>query len=192
MSEVVDSIKAELLKRCENYKEKYGYDFWNDHIKYVVKNSIELAKKYGADVEIVELGALLHDIAMPSELGPREEHNVYGVQIADELLTQLNYPEDRKERVKECVLRHRGSKALPRNTIEEECVADADVLAHFDCIPSVFHLAFGKNELDLSIEEGTEFVKKKLERDFNKLSDRTKIELKDRYENIMKVLFVDK
>ena len=192
MSEVVDSIKAELLKRCENYKEKYGYDFWNDHIKYVVKNSIELAKKYGADVEIVELGALLHDIAMPSELGPREEHNVYGVQIADELLTQLNYPEDRKERVKECVLRHRGSKALPRNTIEEECVADADVMAHFDCIPSLFHLAFGKNEMDKSIEEGTEFVKKKLERDFNKLSDRTKIELKDRYENIMKVLFVDK
>jgi len=192
MSEVVDSIKAELLIRCENYKEKHGYDFWNDHIKYVVKNSIELAKKYGADVEIVELGALLHDIAMPSELGPREEHNVYGVQIADELLSQLNYPEDRKERVKECVLRHRGSKDLPRNTIEEECVADADVIAHFDCIPSVFHLAFGKNELDLSIEEGTEFVKKKLERDFNKLSDRTKIELKDRYENIMSVLFVDK
>ena len=192
MSEVVESIKAELLKRCENYKEKHGYDFWNDHIKYVVKNSIELAKKYGADIEIVELGALLHDIAMPSELGPREEHNVYGVQIADELLSQLNYPEDRKERVKECVLRHRGSKDLPRNTIEEECVADADVLAHFDCIPSVFHLAFGKNELDLSIEEGTEFVKKKLERDYNKLSDRTKVELKDRYENIMKILFVDK
>lgn len=192
MSEVVESIKAELLKRCENYKEKYGYDFWNDHIKYVVKNSIELAKKYGADVEIVELGALLHDIAMPSEFGPREEHNVYGVQIADELLTQLNYPEDRKERVKECVLRHRGSKSLPRNTIEEECVADADVIAHFDCLPSVFRLAFGKDEFDLSIEEGTEFVKKKLERDYNKLSDRTKVELKERYENIMKVLFVDK
>ena len=129
---------------------------------------------------------------MPSEFGPREEHNVYGVQIAEELLTQLNYPEDRKERVKECVLRHRGSKSLPRNTIEEECVADADVMAHFDCIPSMFHLAFGKNDLDLSLEEGAEFVKKKLERDYNKLSDRTKLELKDRYENIMKVLFINK
>ncbi len=129
---------------------------------------------------------------MPSEFGPREEHNVYGVQIADELLTKLNYPEDKKKRVKECVLRHRGSKSLPRNTIEEECVADADVMAHFDCIPSMFHLAFGKNDLDLSLEEGTEFVKKKLERDYNKLSDRTKLELKDRYENIMKVLFINK
>ena len=192
MSEVTEKIKQELLKRCNIYKEKYGYDFWNDHIKYVVKNSVELAKKYGADVEIVELGALLHDIAMPSEIGSREEHNIYGKQIADELLSKLNYPVDRKERVKECVLRHRGSKDLPRNTIEEQCVADADVIAHFDCIPSIFHLAFGKNDMDMSIKDGTEFVKKKLERDFSKLSARTREELKDRYNNIMKVLFVEK
>lgn len=110
MSEITNNIKEELLKRCNTYNEKYNYDFWNEHIKYVVKNAIELAKKYGADAEIVELGALLHDIAMPSEIGASEEHNVYGAQIADELLTKLNYPEDRKERVKECVLRHRGSK----------------------------------------------------------------------------------
>ena len=192
MSEVTEKIKEELLKRCNIYKEKYGYDFWNDHIKYVVKNSVELAKKYGADVEIVELGALLHDIAMPSEIGSREEHNIYGTQIADELLSKLNYPVDRKERVKECVLRHRGSKDLPRNTIEEQCVADADVIAHFDCIPSIFHLAFGKNDMDMSIKDGTEFVKKKLERDFSKLSDRTRGELKARYDTIMKVLFVEK
>lgn len=192
MSEVTEKIKEELLKRCNIYKEKYGYDFWNDHIKYVVKNSVELAKKYGADVEIVELGALLHDIAMPSEIGSREEHNIYGTQIADELLSKLNYPVDRKERVKECVLRHRGSKDLPRNTIEEQCVADADVIAHFDCIPSIFHLAFGKNDMDMSIKDGTEFVKKKLERDFSKLSDRTRGELKNRYDTIMKVLFVEK
>jgi len=192
MSEVTEKIKEELLKRCNIYKEKYGYDFWNDHIKYVVKNSVELAKKYGADVEIVELGALLHDIAMPSEIGSREEHNIYGTQIADELLSKLNYPVDRKERVKECVLRHRGNKDLPRNTIEEQCVADADVIAHFDCIPSIFHLAFGKNDMDMSIKDGTEFVKKKLERDFSKLSDRTRGELKTRYDTIMKVLFVEK
>lgn len=168
ITEITENIKEELIKRCNTYNQKYNYDFWNDHIKYVVKNSIELAKKYEADVEIVELGALLHDIAMPSEVGPREEHNIYGVKIADELLTKLDYPQDRKEMVKECVLRHRGSKDLPRNTIEEQCVADADVMAHFDCIPSLFHLAFCKNEMGLSIEDGTEFVKKKLERDYNK------------------------
>jgi len=192
MSDITEKIKEELVKRCNIYNEKYGYDFWNEHIKYVVENSVKLAKKYGADIEIVELGALLHDIAMPSEIGPKEEHNVYGVQIADELLTKLNYPEDRKNRVKECVLRHRGDKDLPRNTIEEQCVADADVIAHFDCIPSLFNLAFGKTFLNKSLQDGTEFVKKKLERDYSKLSDRTREILKERYENIMKVLFKDK
>lgn len=190
MSKITENIKQELITRCNIYKEKYNYDFWNDHIKYVVKNAIELAKEYGADIEIVELGALLHDIAMPSEFGSREEHHIYGVKIADELLTKLDYPEDRKERVKECVLRHRGSKDLPRNTIEEQCVADGDVMAHFDCIPSLFQLAFGKNEMGLSIEEGTEFVKRKLERDYNKLSPRTKEILKDKYEKIKSILFV--
>lgn len=99
MNDVVESIKKELMKRCDLYNQKYDYDFWNDHIKFVVKNAVELAEKYDADVEIVELGALLHDIAMPSEYGPREEHNVYGVEIAEELLTKLNYPQDRKERL---------------------------------------------------------------------------------------------
>ena len=192
MSEITEKIREELIKRCNTYNEKDGYDFWNEHIKYVVKNAVKKKKKYGADIEIVELGALLHDIAMPSEIGPSEEHNVYGAKIADELLTKFNYPDDRKERVKECVLRHRGSKDLPRNTIEEKCVADADVIAHFDCIPALFHLAFGKNDKDLSITEGTEFLKKKLERDYNKLSSHTREILKDRYENIVKVLFVEK
>ena len=43
MDSVVESIKTELIKRCNNYKEKYGFDYWNDHIKYVVKNAVQFA-----------------------------------------------------------------------------------------------------------------------------------------------------
>ena len=188
MSDITEKIKEELLRRCEVSKEKTGYDFWNEHIKYVVENAIELAKKYNADIEIVELGALLHDIAMPSEYGPREEHNIYGAKIAEELLLKLDYPKDRIERVKNCVLNHRGMDDRPRNTIEEECVADADVIAHFDTIPALFSLAY--REKNLSVQEGKEFVRKKLERDYRKLSNRTREVLNDRYKNIMQVLFV--
>ena len=46
--------------------------------------------------------------------------------------------------------------------------------------------------MNLSISDGERYVKKKLERDYNKLSPRTKEILKDRYENILKVLFVNK
>lgn len=188
MSEITEKIKEELLKRCEKSKEKDGYDFWNEHIKYVVENAVNLAKQYGADVEIVELGALLHDIAMPSEYGEREQHHIYGAEIAEQLLTELNYPKDRMECVKNCVLNHRGSKDRPRNTIEEQCVADADVIAHFDCIPMLFSLVY--KDMNLPILDGKEYVRKKLERDYNKLSSQTRELLKDRYENIVKILFV--
>ena len=158
MSEITEKIKQELLIRCENSKEKDGYDFWNEHIKYVVENGIELAKKYGAE-------------------------------IAEQLLTELNYPKERIEQVKNCVLNHRGSKDRLRNTIEEQCVADADVIAHFDCIPSLFSLVY--KEMNLSISDGKEYVRRKLERDYNKLSPKTRELLKDRYKNIVDVLFVN-
>ena len=158
MSEITEKIKQELLIRCEKSKEKDGYDFWNEHIKYVVENGIELAKKYGAE-------------------------------IAEQLLTELNYPKERIEQVKNCVLNHRGSKDRLRNTIEEQCVADADVIAHFDCIPSLFSLVY--KEMNLSISDGKEYVRRKLERDYNKLSPKTRELLKDRYKNIVDVLFVN-
>ena len=187
MSEITEKIREELIKRCNTFNEKYGYDFWNEHIKYVVKNAIELAEKYGADIEVVELGALLHDSAAVYEYGPIEEHNVYGEKLADKMLSDLNYDETKKELVKKCVLNHRSSTKLNRNTIEEKCVADADVIAHFDRIPDLFSLAY--HDRGMTILEGANYVKGKLERDFNKLSDESKVLLKDRYENIMKVLF---
>lgn len=188
MSEITQKVKEEVLKRCKAYQEKTGYDFWEEHIQYVVKNAVELAKKYDANIEIVELGALLHDIAMPSEYGTRKEHHIYGEKITEKLLSELNYPKNKIELVKKCVLNHRGSTDLKRETLEEECVSDADVIAHFDCIPSLFSLAFKTN--NLSIKDATEFVKQKLERDYNKLSIKSKELLKDRYRMIQQVLFV--
>ena len=76
---------------------------------------------------------------------------------------------------------------MPRVTIEEECVADADVMAHFDRVPSLFSLAY--KELGLGIEEGSIYVRKKLERDYGKLSARTREDLKQDYNEIIRVLF---
>lgn len=44
-------------------------------------------------------------------------------------------------------------------------------------------------EKQMSIPEGTKYVKGKLERDYDRLSAKSKDLLKDRYENIMKILF---
>ena len=114
MSETITRIREFLLEKCDQHKKnpKYGYyDYWNDHIKRVVYHAVDLANQYGADVEIAELGALLHDISMPSEYGDRSEHHVHSAKMAEALLTELKYPQEKIDIVRKCVFNHPGSFA---------------------------------------------------------------------------------
>jgi len=176
MKNIVEIIEREVIGRCKNYQEKTGEDEWS-HIELVAYYALELAERYGADKEITALGALLHDISGPSEYGAREEHHIRGAEIAGQLLSGLDYPQDKIERVKNCVLNHRGSVPKDKNTLEEECVADADALAHFDRYPGLF------------LPEG---IEGKFERDYNKLSEKTRGLIKDRYDIMMSILFSGK
>ena len=187
MENIIEKIKEEVLKLNEEYikNSEDGYNFWDEHIKYVYEESKKLATKYNADIEIVELGALLHDIALLSKVGTREEHHINGAKIARKLLSKYNYPEDKCERVVSCVYNHRSSKNATNK--EEICVADADILAHFDNIPMLFNSAFKRNNISLS--NIREYMQEMFEKDYNDLSDLTKKEFKEKYEMIKKLLF---
>lgn len=180
---IIDSIRNELSILNQKFiDEVENYDFWNKHIKYVVKNAIELAEKYGADKEIVELGALLHDVALVSHVGTKADHHINGAKIAESILKKYAYPEDRMKRVVGCVLHHRSSHNA--TNIDELCVADADILAHFDNIPLCFEMAYTKKKFSMVSE-----IKLWLEKDFNDLSEKTKEYFRPRFETIMDVLF---
>jgi len=181
-----------VMEICQTYESKTectGIDWWS-HIDRVTKYAVGLSKLYNADNEIVALGALLHDISCPSEYGERGDHHIRGAEMAESLLAELDYPQNRIERVKNCVLNHRGSVAKLKNTVEEECVADADALAHFDSIPAMFHFVYAT--ANLSLEDGKERTKQKFEKDYNKLSERTKELIKGRYDTMMDILFSDR
>jgi len=182
---IIEQIEKEVEKRCKNPENKNGYGAWTHHIKSVVDNAILLANRYNADVEVVTLAALLHDVAAVTKGEYAEEHHIYGADIAEELLTKLNYPEDKIELIKKCILNHRARRLTKKNTIEEICVADADAMAHFDNIPSLFNLVYA--EMNLSIDEGAKFVKEKLQRSYNKLSKESKEFYKSKYENAMSI-----
>lgn len=176
VTEYVMTVGKEYAERASDH-----YDFWDNHIRFVVKEALILADEYGADKEIVELGALLHDIALMTNTGTRAEHHINGRKISDELLSQLGYPADNKERVLNCILHHRSSKNT--ESIEELCVADADIIAHFDNIPMCFNSAYRSGIS--SVPDLIDYFAG----DYNDLSDRAKNLFDARYRNIMNVLF---
>ena len=88
------------------------------------------------------------------------------------------------ELVNKCIYNHIDN---PKESVEEEITADADVLAHFDNLSMLYYISLGKRRMNL--EEAKKFVKNKLEFDYNKLSQYGKDNYKDRYEKIMKIIF---
>ena len=178
---IEDKIYEEVKNRCSQDTNVFGIESWYHHIELVYKIAKKYAKEYKADEEIVSLAALLHDIASVTNEDYVEEHHVIGSSIAEELLTELNYPSDKIKQIKNCILHHRGSKVFEKNTPEEVCIADADAMAHFYSIPSLFRLAFDVK--GLSVDDGTTFVINKLQRSYNKLSDKGKELIKPYYDS---------
>lgn len=183
---IIKQIKNELMILNQKYinESEDGYDFWNMHIKYVVKEAIELAKNYNANLEIVELGALLHDIALIAKVGSKADHHTNGTIIAKDMLIKYNYPQDKLQKVLGCITNHRSSKNA--TNIEELCVADADIIAHFNIIPNAFINGVKKHN----------FIKPEqfmtwLASDYDDLSEQTKPLFKNKFNTIMKILFCD-
>ena len=183
--DIIDFLEQEIKQRCESPSNFFGKDSYY-HIKAVVKNATLLAKEYGADAEVVIIAAWLHDIASITSYDLYKEHHIHGARIAKEILDTRGYPAKKIILVQKCILNHRGSELKDKNSIEEICVADRDVVSHFDNLPSLLYLAYVIRKY--SMEEGIQFVSNKLTRSYNKLSDKSKMIYKGKYDEVMGVL----
>ena len=110
MKRIEKTIYEEVKKRCELPTNTYGIGAWDHHIKVVYELAKRYASDYGANLEIVSLAALLHDIASVTNVEFTEEHHIIGATIAEDLLKKEEYPIDKIELIKKCILNHRGSK----------------------------------------------------------------------------------
>lgn len=180
MNDVINNIYEEVKRRTLSESNIYGTESWEHHLELVYKIAIKNYKKYNADYEIVALASLLHDIASVTNAEYIEKHHILGAKIAEELLSKEGVEPEKIERIKKCILNHRGSVVMEKTTPEEICISDSDAIAHFYSIPSLFRLAYVVKKLN--VNEGIDFVSKKLERSYNKLSDIGKKIVKKQYE----------
>lgn len=168
MEKVIETIYNEVKIRCSNPSNIYGMGAWDHHIKLVYEIAIVNCNEYKADYNVVALAALLHDIASVTDKDFVDDHHIIGADMAGELLREQNVDIDIIEKVKLCILNHRGSKLTNKNSPEEICIADADAMAHFYSVPSLLKMVYVNKRME--IDEGADFVLHKLERSYNKLS----------------------
>lgn len=131
MEQVVNAVADLVESACKRETNHFGYGIWKHHVVHVVRFSRELAARAGADPEVVEIAALLHDYAEIKDYSLAEEHHLHGAAEAEKVLRALGYPEAKIEQVKTCIYCHRGSVPVEKPSKEAICVADADAMAHF-------------------------------------------------------------
>jgi uncharacterized protein len=185
---MMEQIARIVEQACAEDSNVFGYGIWTHHITEVVKNGNRLAELFGADPEIVEIAALLHDYASVKDPALYDDHHVHGPIEAERILNQLNYPLDRIEAVKECIAGHRGSRPTHSRSPEAECLANADALTHLQQVPSLLSLVFSQR--GMGIDEGTKWVKEKLCRSWQKLSPAVQEMARDDYEAALKTLSI--
>ncbi len=184
-NDILSNLQKEIYDRCQRETNKFGMGCYY-HIAAVVKNAEILAEKYGADKEVVLIAAWLHDIASITDYSLYDLHHIHGAEMAYSILTEYSYDSKKIRMVQECIKNHRGSVNLDKNSLEELCVADADAISHFDSVPGLLYLAYVQK--GMGVEAGKEFVKNKLTRSFQKLSEESKQLYQNKYEKVMEVL----
>ncbi len=182
----IQQVQDVVQFACFEASNSFGKGIWSHHIVHVVRHGKELAEQRQADVDVVELAALLHDYAGIKNPEWVKEHHIHGANEAERILSELNYPQEKIELIKECILCHRGSVPSGKSSMEAECLADADAMAHFDSIPSLFYYLFTSTGKD--IDEATQWLSAKLTRSWNKLSPAAKDISRAKYEACQLVL----
>lgn len=117
------SLMAKLEKIVrERMRSLEGTAHSFNHVKRVTQIAAFIAEREGADIDLVQVGALVHDVGW--SVG--QPHNETGATLANQILKELGYPNDESAKVVRIVLLHPLDFRDRLKTLEEKVVWDAD------------------------------------------------------------------
>lgn len=132
------ATEREAKRRHGNIDPSFNYRW--EHVTTVVTLATKLAKLTGADSEVVEAAAWLHDIRKET----KGEHPVEGAKFAQLLLAKTNFPPEKIERVAKTIKNHMGLwRKDPLTDLESMVLWDADKLAKIG-LTAAFHWTGGE------------------------------------------------
>lgn len=118
--DIMAFVEQNILPRYNEFGKSHGLT----HVQRVIKNSIELARMLGADINMAYVIAAYHDLGMS---GPRAIHHITGGKIlaADARLRKW-FTDDQIKVMKEAVEDHRASASHAPRSVYGKIVAEAD------------------------------------------------------------------
>ena len=129
-------MKDKIIEYMETMLWNSGSSHDIDHTLRVRDLCMKIWKAEWADLEVLEIAALLHDIWRPKEFETKWEicHAEYWASLARDFLQNLWLEQGKVDSIVYCISTHRFRKWNPPETLEAKILFDADKL---DCIWAV-------------------------------------------------------
>ncbi|WP_456365398.1 HD domain-containing protein [Thermococcus sp.] len=162
---ISDPESIELIERTKEYArhffEREGTHGFS-HVERVFNLCLHIGKEEEADLEVLALASLLHDVARPLESAGRvEDHAVEGARIARHFLRSIGYPEEKVKEVAHAIEAHRFSRGPEPETLEAKILSDADKLDAIGAI-GVARVFMYSGEHGRSIEDSLAHFEEKI------------------------------
>jgi uncharacterized protein len=127
------ATEKEALLRHGTVDPSFNYRW--EHVTAVVTLALRLAQLTGADLEVVEAAAWLHDVRKET----KEEHPKEGAKFARKFLPKTDFPPEKIECVAQAIEDHIGLwRDEPLSNLESMVLWDADKLAKIG-LTAAFH-----------------------------------------------------
>lgn len=122
----IEAIKTEAEKFFEDSRGSHDWE----HVERVLKLSLHIGRIEGADMEVLEAAALLHDIGRTCQDRSQGEvcHAEKGADFAKKILKDLGVEKEKTESILHCILHHRYRDGRKPQTLEAKILFDADKL----------------------------------------------------------------
>lgn len=128
-----EATEREARRRLGKTEPSFNYRW--EHVTTVVKLAVKLARLTGADVEVVEAAAWLHDICKEK----KDDHSREGARFARNFLRETDFPKNKIKRVAQAIEDHMGLwREEPLTNLESMVLWDADKLAKIG-LTAAFH-----------------------------------------------------
>ena len=153
------SILTRVWELADSYYPKRDWAHGKSHIERVLRTAVEIGKREGADLAIIELSAILHDIFANEEKRSNVEgfrHEIEASKEARNILKNLGLTDRTVDAVCHCIESHRKRTGrIQPQTIEAKCLFDADKLDFIGAI-GIVRSAY------ISLDLGQEFYKEEV------------------------------
>jgi uncharacterized protein len=125
---ITKKIIAELeIEAKKFFKEASGCHDWS-HVERVKKMALHIGKIEKADLAILEVAVLLHDIGRKEEMKAKGLfcHAEAGAKTARKILEKYCFEKNQIENIVHCIETHRYRNSFVPETIEAKILFDAD------------------------------------------------------------------